>query len=462
MPTEVCWKCKQKKEGVKLCAEDRLCPECDAENEKALAALRRSSKAKDKNVVSGRKVSTSKSSAGDLAASGSSLSNSQGSEVYVASLSSPAGNAYPQLVATASSKEAATVTKIIWNELLAYIHFYRNNSNGKALNQVVLRFFSPSDISEGKSLLVQEFSTVDGVGQFLVKRHNSVVRQAHEAELEDVFGIFDVADAVQALDGFLFVASKLDRLPKYGPEETNIGVVVDRQVKMDLDIQNLTASIKQLSATSSSANDGTKDGALQQALQSISQHVDHRLEDFSSSIGARLDHLQTVCTQLANSGSVQSQGRSSPPLRGQQQQQQQADRSMNIVVFGVAEDREASVWRHKLDDALLFVMGYNVDVVDAFRVGRFSVDKARPIIVKLRSIWDRRMIVSNSYKLKNFAGRVFISPDESPDDRRKRTLDRIKSREERAGKAVSLNNGILSVDGVSVFSLKDGNLIQHA
>jgi hypothetical protein len=134
---------------------------------------------------------------------------------------------------------------------------------------------------------------------------------------------------------------------------------------------------------------------------------------------------------------------------------------MNIVVFGVAEDREASVWRHKLDDALLFVMGYNVDVVDAFRVGRFSVDKARPIIVKLRSIWDRRMIVSNSYKLKNFAGRVFISPDESPDERRKRTIDRIKSREEKAGKVVLLNNGILSVDGVSVFSLKDGNLIRH-
>jgi hypothetical protein len=48
------------------------------------------------------------------------------------------------------------------------------------------------------------------------------------------------------------------------------------------------------------------------------------------------------------------------------------------------------------------------------------------------------------YKLKNFAGRVFISSDESPEDRRKRTFDPIKYREERAGKCVSVNNRILS------------------
>ena len=106
-------------------------------------------------------------------------------------------------------------------------------------------------------------------------------------------------------------------------------------------------------------------------------------------------------------------------------------------------------------------MGRNVDVDDAFRVGRFVADKARPVIVKLRCVWERRMIVSNSYKLKNFEGRVFVSPDESSDDRRKSTLERIESREERAGKVVTVNTGVLSVDGVSVFSLKDGNLIQH-
>jgi hypothetical protein len=170
-----------------------------------------------------------------------------------------------------------------------------------------------------------------------VTRHNSVAHQAYDAELEDVFGIFDVANAVQALDGFLFVASKIDRLPKYAPEKINIGVVVDRQAKMDIDVQNLTER----------SSDGATDGFLQQASQSFSQHVDRRLKDFSSSIGARLDHLQTVCTQLANSGSVQSTGRTSPPLRVQQQQQ--ADRSMNMHTPEQMNTPASLLQRHDLN-----------------------------------------------------------------------------------------------------------------
>ena len=40
MPTQRCWKCNQWKAGVKLCADDLLCPECDQANEEALATIR--------------------------------------------------------------------------------------------------------------------------------------------------------------------------------------------------------------------------------------------------------------------------------------------------------------------------------------------------------------------------------------------------------------------------------------
>jgi len=39
LSTELCWNCKQQKHGVTLCAEDRLCPECNEQTVKALAAL---------------------------------------------------------------------------------------------------------------------------------------------------------------------------------------------------------------------------------------------------------------------------------------------------------------------------------------------------------------------------------------------------------------------------------------
>ena len=40
MPREVCWSCKVAKDGVKLCADDRLCPDCDRENKRGLEAIR--------------------------------------------------------------------------------------------------------------------------------------------------------------------------------------------------------------------------------------------------------------------------------------------------------------------------------------------------------------------------------------------------------------------------------------
>jgi len=254
----------------------------------------------------------------------------------------------------------------------------------------VLDFFSEGDISDGKKIMVLEFNTVDGAGQFLADRRNSTARQALEAELDDVLGIFDAADAVLALDEYFFTASKLDQLPTFGPEEVNLGVVVERQVKMDSAIQKLSVSIQQLSTNGSDSNDGL----MQQAMRSLSQNVDLRLADFTSTISARLNHLQAVCTQLANSTSVQSYVRVSPARV--QDQQQSTDLSSDVVVFGVTEDRVANVWRQTLDAALSCVTGYTVDVVDAYRIGRFDASKTRTIFVKLRSVWYRRITVSNS------------------------------------------------------------------
>jgi hypothetical protein len=51
----------------------------------------------------------------------------------------------------------------------------------------------------------------------------------------------------------------------------------------------------------------------------------------------------------------------------------------------VKEDRNADVWRRRVDDMLNYVTGKSIDVVDLFRLGRFSADKTRPVLVKLRT-----------------------------------------------------------------------------
>ena len=62
------------------------------------------------------------------------------------------------------------------------------------------------------------------------------------------------------------------------------------------------------------------------------------------------------------------------------------DRAHNIVVFGIKEDRDMSIWRRNVDEALQFVVGHAVDAVDMFRLGRFipNSTRPRPVLVKLR------------------------------------------------------------------------------
>jgi len=56
---------------------------------------------------------------------------------------------------------------------------------------------------------------------------------------------------------------------------------------------------------------------------------------------------------------------------------------------------------------------------------------------------------------------VFIRPDESAEDRRKRMFEQMKSHDERDGKMVSVVNEILTVDGIDVFSLREGRILHQ-
>jgi hypothetical protein len=128
----------------------------------------------------------------------------------------------------------------------------------------------------------------------------------------------------------------------------------------------------------------------------------------------------------------------------------------------VQEDRDASVWRHKFNDVLHFVAEQPVDTVDMFRLGRHDANKCRPILGKLRKVWDRRLILSKRHKLKDYSQNgIFIDSDEPIEVRRKQTLERMKRKAEREGKNVCVSDGVLSIDDVAMFSLTDDLLHNH-
>ena len=110
-----------------------------------------------------------------------------------------------------------------------------------------------------------------------------------------------------------------------------------------------------------------------------------------------------------------------------------------------------------LNGILGYVYGQRIEIDDMFRLGRFYSGKNRPVLVKLHSVWDKRIILSNCRVLKTYSKRgIFIAGDEPVEVRRQQTMDRLKYRAERANKTVIVNNGVLSIDDVVVFSLKDG------
>jgi len=133
------------------------------------------------------------------------------------------------------------------------------------------------------------------------------------------------------------------------------------------------------------------------------------------------------------------------------------DRKQNIIVFGVSEDCDPAIWCQEVESILGYVHGQQVEISDMFRLGRFCSGKNRPVLAKLHAVWDRRIILNNCRVLKNYSQRgIFIAGDEPVEVRRQQTMDRLKYCAERANKIVDVSNGVLSIDGVVVFSLKDG------
>lgn len=410
-----------------------LCPSCEKARDVAAD-----------NTRKGRQQT--KPSSGDKVSFSSGRRNETADNINDASQSLIISSRDVQLFALAGTTVAK---KVVLNELLAYVNSYRHNSTVESLRKVVVVHFSHIEIATAKRLLVQEFQSLSGVAQFITDRRNSIARQAHEAEVEDILAIFDVVDSRNLLMDYLFVASSLEMLPKYGPEEINLAVVVDRQVQMDVAIANLSASVEKLSKSSPSVDSSSI------AQHSVANDIQQQLGAFNDAIGARLDHLSSVCTQLAENAKPRNVVYSSPRV---ERNSRDDDRSLNVVVFGVAENKDVRVWRRVVDRALQFVAGCAVDVKDMLRVGRYGDGKTRPIIVKLRTSWDRRILLAECGKLKNFEERIFLAADEPLEERRKKALGRMKTRAESGGQVASVVDGVLSVDGLPVFSLKDGKL----
>jgi len=118
-----------------LCADDLLCPDCEAANAKKLAELQTKSR---------------------IPIAPAALTSS----------TDPSSTAVQLVLALVFASRIAGAQKVILNELLAYVNVYRHNSTDEVLQKVVRLHFSHEDIVEAKPLLVFELHSVEGFSQF--------------------------------------------------------------------------------------------------------------------------------------------------------------------------------------------------------------------------------------------------------------------------------------------------------
>jgi len=86
----------------------------------------------------------------------------------------------------------------------------------------------------------------------------------------------------------------------------------------------------------------------------------------------------------------------------------QTDRLDNIVIFGLPEGGSLSDLKNSVDELFTFLVGNSIPLRDLFRVGHHQkpMDSPistcpHPVLVKLTSSWDRRLVMSIVRKIKD-------------------------------------------------------------
>ena len=99
-------------------------------------------------------------------------------------------------------------------------------------------------------------------------------------------------------------------------------------------------------------------------------------------------------------------------------------RDCNLVLFGLPESRSIVDTKESVDEMLQFLAGKPVLVKDLFRLGKYvpsadpqnSSHRPRPVLIKLTTPWDRRLILLRKSNLRNYAiPRLFVREDVAPE-----------------------------------------------
>ena len=218
------------------------------------------------------------------------------------------------------------------------------------------------EITVAKKSLIDQFAAMLTDCPLTVAQRHSVARAAHDAEAEDIIKLMEMLDNLDALNKTRFAAIAKDRLPNYGPEEINIYAVVDIQQIMESKIEDATRQLTQI--------------ADNNCVMDAVEYIDDRVKMMTAKLEDQLIKLPRLVPEYPICSN----------LTFQLLQPASIDRSRNIVITGIEENRNSTVWPETVSHVIATAAGREVPLDDAFRLGRFVDGRKRPILVKLQSV----------------------------------------------------------------------------
>ena len=285
---------------------------------------------------------------------------------------------------------------VLINSVLSFIKAYRLKGDVESLKKRVCQHFSPADVENAKKELWDYCrKDLEAAGIAYHIRRGSDKRSQLAANVDDLAEAFVALDSSDLIPGIYCEATDLLRIPSL-----SLDPVSEKVETNTLSLNDLVAKV----------------GCLEAKIASL-VGVCSKASSYSSYAAATSSN---ATVPLSSSPVARNLSAKSPPS---------GDRECNLILFGLPEGRSIVDTKDSVDEILEFLAGKPIPVKDVFRLGRYdrtssgsqSSRRPRPVLVKLTTQWDRKLILLRKSNLRSFKISCLFLREDVPPDHKLRT-----------------------------------------
>lgn len=311
------------------------------------------------------------------------------------------------------------IAQVPINPVLSFVKAYRLKGDKDSLNRLISNKFDFSAVSHvWKTLWDSCRKSLENSGLSFHVRRDTERRSGLVKVISDVTSAFDKLDDTEDCPLIYCEACDLLKLPSLDldPVSQNLR---SNTGKLELLADNIS-DLKAMRSTSNSSMELLRSN--NDIVEKLSACCDELRNQLTSSIASIKSDLASFKSELNTYVSRVGP----PPVVNANpnttfihpQPTRQFDRSMNLLLFGVKEQSIVDT-KALVDEAFRHLVNESVGVSDIFRLGKkpasvpSSPSRPRPVLVKVASVWQKRLILSRKFKLKEFSdgeilfGRIF-------------------------------------------------------